>query len=429
MRQAVLIRAIVARAAVPAACAWLFGALMATGCACERRIGIEGDTGLDEAGDPAGDTGGDSSTDMGADVDVGDSAHDTAVDPYFDPIYDGFGETGWRDSTVPLCRTPLSGEIHGRDVWSDPRGVFLLVDVGIADGTRNGVQRALFMNDGTGWSMAVDLFLEEPEYPLIAVDEITGVPGGPVLGWSGRALFTMDPLSGTTTRQEVGLDDLYVVDGALAYGILRDDPRLIVYDGVSWGPYPGDPVPYDVHRVWADNTLVFCAGYDGIVLSTDGSGWTVHATRTRDDFSANRGVSTDDVRAGTYEGTLHHWDGSDWTFVAWPSLAAGSDDCDNLDPQSIEGMWGKDGVLFFHTMKQIVMWDGAGFTVLASWPGIQTPLGGGSYWCADAMYINSIWGNSASELFIVVLGPEIPTEPGTCPEYLLWWDGNEFHWF
>jgi hypothetical protein len=77
--------------------------------------------------------------------------------------------------------------------------------------------------------------------------------------------------------------------------------------------------------------------------------------------------------------------------------------------------WGREDILFIATSHQLTIWDGATFNVLG-------------YWEGAGIQVHGIWGNSPDEVFLAVHQPYSAT--GDCgPEYLLWWDGYEFHWF
>jgi hypothetical protein len=378
--------------------------VLVSGCGCSE-TGLSGDTDVDGDADISdGHTWGDATSDL--------------------PI-DNLGPPGWRGSTVPLCPDGDTIRLMGVDVWSEPSAVFLLLDHETWS-PPHGAQRSLWRNEGSGWTTLVDILVEEIEPPLVLVESIAGVPGGDIFAWGWYSFFSIDSTSGDMEREDLGLWDLFVVREDLAYGILSEDPRLIRYNGTSWGPYPGDPLPYNVMHVWANETDIFCTGENGIVLSTDGDGWTVHDTGTLRELSTVWGFSTDDVWAGGGRGILIHWDGEVWNSMEWPDAGDGTDDC--RDPgETINGIWGSDGVLFFHTINQVVMWDGVEFRIIAYWPGERTTHPEGWSYCQDALRIQSIWGNSPDELFIVVAEGEGTTP--ACERYLLWWDGHEFHWF
>ena len=102
-----------------------------------------------------------------------------------------------------------------------------------------------------------------------------------------------------------------------------------------------------------------------------------------------------------------HYDGSDWTSMDWPNS--------EIDIRQVRALWGSEGILYIVTTHQLAMWDGSSFSVLG-------------YWEGSGIGIDEIWGNSPDEVFLAVIQPR--TSSGDCgPEYLLMWDGHEFHWF
>ncbi len=396
--------------------------LVLGGCGCTESTGLVGDTSIDWTTEtpvpdapwpdvPVTDVIGPDGRDA---VDI-PGTETPSTDASWDPAIEGMGDPGWRDSIEPYCRDEESFFME-LDIWSDHRGVFVVVG-GMEPIPEFG--GTLIFNGGSGWSelLSVDpMFPEEGGFMWVK-----GIPGGPVFlwGWMGT-MTTYDLGSGTSTVDWVNLTDVHAVSSSLAYATTGEGPRLLKWEDGSWGPFPGDPVPYSTNKVWADETSIFCAGETGIILSWEDGSWTVHDTRTIEYITSIWGFSSRDVWAGTDRGTLLHYDGADWEHVTWPDMGDGSDCRPTRD--GIMGMWGVDGVLFFHTSRQLVMWDGAGFRTLGYWAGTYS----GGY-CRGEVLIRGIWGNSASELFLVVHESEIDT--ALCEEYILWWDGSAFHWF
>jgi hypothetical protein len=221
---------------------------------------------------------------------------------------------------------------------------------------------------------------------------------------------------------------VHVVDETLAYQLLREG-LLTFWDGESWSPYPLEPISYDVSLVWGDRSSVFVAGRDGLIMSEVDGDWQVHDTGTMEMIRSLWGFAGNDVWAGTNDGRLLHWNGDVWEDIEWPDSGESPDSGTCLRRgESINGMWGTDGILFFHTYTQFVMWDGAEFVVLGYWPGEYTELSDGEYGCENRLQITGIWGNSPEEVFLSIENTEL--YEGDCGrEFLLWWDGSEFHWF
>ena len=175
---------------------------------------------------------------------------------------------------------------------------------------------------------------------------------------------------------------------------------------------------------------MYVAGASGVIMSEEDGGWRIHDTHTLDDIWSIWGFSDDDVWAGTGNGNLLHWNGTDWQQVEWPSEAEHSEpEYCSYRGDPIRGMWGIDSVLYFHTGNQIGVWDGAEFSILGHWPGedVWYPEIEG-HDCINGVWINAIWGNSPDEVFFAVSAASHATED-CAPQILLWWDGSEFHWF
>ena len=115
------------------------------------------------------------STDIGGDTGI-DFRRDTTVeDPSFDPPIENLGDPGWRDSTEPWC---VSGEMarNGWDLWSDERGVFVIIDLYDPSGGSGPLwaEHTIYFNGGAGWGPYLSGPSSDHE---TCVNELTGVPG------------------------------------------------------------------------------------------------------------------------------------------------------------------------------------------------------------------------------------------------------------
>ena len=392
----------------------VFLSVFVTGCSCQHGIGITGQDDIDE----------DVDHDSTLDIPVGD--------PVWDPLLEGLGEPGWRDSTEPYFRCD-GWLLDSWSIWSDARGVFTITELrnpGDAswpteDPEESPTHHRVAFNDGTGWRFLFD----EWAGGGTCQEKLTGMPDGPLYVF---AEITDECWWEAGTDSGITLEILeskavHVVDETLALAF-RSGGLLIYWDGDSWGPYPPDPIPYDVDHLWADHSSVWVAGDEGLILSEEDGGWRIHDTGTLEQISSLWGFADNDVWAGTRSGELLHWNGDIWENIEWPDRGESAEppSC-GLSGESIRGMWGSDGVLFFHTNHQVAMWDGADFTVIGYWPGEDVWRDGEWHGCENGIAIRDMWGNSHDEVFFAVLSSEFHDEP--CgDEFLLWWDGTEFHW-
>jgi hypothetical protein len=304
-------------------------------------------------------------------------------------------------------------------------GEFFYRDAGAACPSDDCYGRAgIHRNTGTGWSFV----WEQPEDWLLDTSHswLSGVANGPLFVLN-RGLscefYIIDPPS-----QDCAMDgaetvqDVFAVNSSLVFGIKGE--KVVYWDGSTWGPYPAAYTPYEVQRIWADGESVFCAGPEGTVISLEGEDWRIHDTGTLTGFADIWGFGADDVWVAGGDTGLMHFDGTSWTEVEWPSLTDPEDSCQF---EEFGEFWGADGILFFHTYDQLIMWDGVAFSVLGHWPAHMVETTDGPQ-CVGGIEITGIWGNSPDEVFLAVRDRSHLTE-GCGMENILWWDGTEFHWF
>lgn len=351
--------------------------------------------------------------------DVTDDSHVDIAE--WDPPIDNLGDPGWRESETPFCRED-DGFFSPRHIWSDLRGVLVTYP-----NTDMPPVNSIIFNDGSGWRNVYEPDPYDPERDLYGTEKLEGVIGGTIFGWSpDRGMVTELLLEAVTlSREDFGAFDLHVVRDSLAYALVPDDPRLFLWDGISWGPFAGAPLLHDVGHIWADETSLFVAGDLGLILSYGDGVWDIHDTRTTSSITSLWGFHANDVWAGTYHGELLHYNGTEWATVSWPSQADDSDMCRSRN-QPIVGMWGYSERLFFHSRHELVTESEGVFTILGYWPGIETHSGP-TWYCDGWLSIQAIWGNSSTELFILVMGSEVVVD--VCSEFVLFWDGAMFHRF
>lgn len=360
---------------------------------------------------------------------------DGEVDPWAPPIGDA-GEVGWRDSTEPweppaLPDCELTASSSPLDIWSDSAGVYglygwdLLSRTG-GGGAGTGGFISVAFNDGSGWTdYSTWRCGDELRARTCGVSHLAGRIREGLVAWGNSAVVLIGPSS---VSEPWGImydvEDIWVVHEDLAYAYWRGG--LIHYNGRTWSVMPAEPPMLGVQLVWADEDDVWLVGQRGRVASLDGDRWVLHDVGTINDFTSIWGFDGDDVWLASGS-DLFHYDGTAWSEVTWPNVASGGP-CDPLGGYGIGDFWGADGVLFFHTGSYIVRGVGDDFAVIGHWP--QTHDGTR---CTGGIRVVDIWGNSPTEVFVAAMDPS-QVAPSCGPEgsgraFLLFWDGNSFHWF
>jgi hypothetical protein len=333
-------------------------------------------------------------------------------DATWDPSIELLGDAGWRDSTEPWC--PGTGEqMRSYDVWSNEETVHVIIsETVLLDGYYQDVNH-IYKNSGTGWEL-----VHEASAASIGAEDttcfinITGTLNSQILLWGTGTLCTLAYLYEGMIDWEPTLRvyDVFVVNDELAYAIadMAGSIKAVRFLDGTWEPIPVE-IPYSVNNIWGNDSVIFLVGSDGTIMSIIEERLTIHDSGTIEDITAVWGFSPNDVWVGQESGMLRHFDGTIWTEVDWP----------RVDGQNISGMWGTDSTLFFHTAHTIAAWSGGIVRVLGRWlPDDEHP----------GIGIASVWGNSTEEVFLSVIDNGHYSE--ACgPEYLLWWDGSEFHWF
>lgn len=349
--------------------------------------------------------------------------------PYAGEQPGSVGEPGWRDSTQPWVGQDYDLQtIYA--IWSRPEAVYV-VRAGMPESGSGGGpddyqgQWRIFRNDGTGW---LPHWESGPTGGRVGEGLFTGFPDGRLVvggimsdGQSDLTMIEAD--ASQTTGYLLNARHVFVVDDALAYAATGTQQKLVRYGDLHWEPLPVDS-PYQLNRVWAGDGALFGVGTFGTVVSLEESGWRVHDSGSVDDFSQVWGFSANDVWIASYSGQLRHWNGQTWSQVSWPGRSPWTDGW-----YSVEGMWGADGAIFFHSFWQLVRCESATLQCeeIAYWP--CTPYSEGNLdYCEGGVAIQSMWGNSPDEVFLAVNAPVLDAGSRDNP-FLLWYDGALFHWF
>jgi hypothetical protein len=349
------------------------------------------------------------------------------TDPWVPPLpEDDVGEPGWRDSEDPLCIRNANFQPALGSIWSDSRGVFVasvvesVYDPNVPNSCGGCLRETVHHNDGSGWKEVEGLAADRRNFVSNGPVFVTGFDNGPLVlyGHSYTEMGTPCGLSSYDFDDKVrvcqpvdSVYDVAVVSDTLAYGLLQG--QLIKYDGTSWGPLPiAAPIP-ELFRMWADETTVMAlAGGPGVIYTLKDGMFKVEDTRTLENFMSIFGFSPTDVWAGTYQGSLFHYDGTAWTKVEWEKPT-----CEGF--ASIGGMWGVDGTLYFITQNSVHRATGTTVEKL-------TELEGDCQQFNGPRAFGAIWGASANEVYVSLLDGTQPNN--NCGNsFMLYFDGSKFH--
>lgn len=301
--------------------------------------------------------------------------------------------SGWRESHQPFCSSPAaSGDIlRDLQVWSDARGVFVLVGFDSGSST-------ISTNTGSGWNATYTWSSRD------GLPGLTGFPNGPLVVYPG-SVCPIDFIDGgvASCAGAQNVNDVAVVNSNLAYGVYQD--RVLRFDGNFWTQL-GGPLPSAGQRlaesVWADaSTIVVIADGGRVFVISPGGDPVLQTGIPGVDSHGVWGFGASDIWIGNNEGQLYHYDG-----VAWSLKASIPGDC-----HQIWKLWGSEGSLFVLTSSLFGRWDGSGITTLSSLA------------CDDTASFWDLWGNSPSEVF-VVLEDRTHGIAGCGPAQVQWFNGS-----
>ena len=301
----------------------------------------------------------------------------------------------WRESYQPFCSSPAV-VVGSLNVWSDARGVFVLASLDSDPPT-------ISTNTGSGWNTTYAW----PSYPPWMPEGVglKGFVNGPLIVYPGpgcRIEFIDGPVASCSGAQSVR--DVAVVNSSLAYAVYQD--RVLRFDGSFWtqlgGPLQGGPgLPFFQQSVWADASTIVVVADGGVWVIPSGGDPVLQKGLPEVNFGAVWGFGASDIWIGNVEGQLYHYDG-----VAWSLKASIPGDCG-----WIYKLWGSEGSLFVLTPNLFGRWDGSGITTLSSLA------------CDDTAQFKDFWGNSPSEVF-VVLEDRTHGTAGCGPAQVQWFNGS-----
>ena len=312
----------------------------------------------------------------------------------------------WRNSGQPICNKAGRSRNYVDSVWSDARGVYVLMSV--HDSFASMVGRMwIYFNDGSGWK----IIHEEPEpFP----GKITGFPGGGVLLQRARGRSSPSMTSCGLKRIDKGradceipgaVTDVHVAGPQTAYAIRND--RVLKYSGGQWtqlgqplGDGSGSFVP---EAIWGDQNTVVVIGASGVYLGRADTGAFVLQAGAPQGASAVFGFGPTDIWVGTGSGEVWQFDGTQWKAVISSSTPSA------MCKRTVQDLWGADGKLFVLGRQHLLTLEMGSMTELASW-------------CEVGVRLTSIWGNSSQEVF---MGVRDTGEIQCSSQFLIWYNGSQ----
>jgi hypothetical protein len=303
----------------------------------------------------------------------------------------------WRSSYDRFCEKTDYHYAGLVSVWSDHRGVFLLVH-----DTYHDLPPTIRSNTGAGWQTS---YTWPSEVWMYSVNGgLRGIVDGPLIAF-GILPCTIQLVDGTgasCSGAPSRVQGMVVVNPTLAYAV--SDREVLRFDGSLWTQL-GDPLPNIpsaqtrpmARAIWADSSIAVVVANEGGVYFIDPSSGqvTLQDGLPGSHFGSVWGFGSKDIWIGSDAGELYHYDGNGWS-LAW-----------STGDSAIIRLWGSEGVLFVASWTTFAQWDGNRFLVLDSVT-------------SEGMYTD-LWGNSPKEVFITV---DLFHDEDCGPYQLRWFNGS-----
>jgi len=409
---------------------WLLGAVIASGVwivACGKETNtVDNDPGSAGSAAATGNGGGGSGNAAGGAGIAGGiggmaGAADAAVDaglhvdqrpppPMWNPPIP-LGAPGWRQSTEPLCEA-YRGHYTAYDIWADQRGVFALFGIACQNldgkGPCSGEGTTLQFNDGSGWRTIYDTRVAGRDTHL------AGMPGGSLMlfpkscgsmgfGISRMGRNAVRTCAAAVTGPEV---DSFGTGPDLAYGIDSNLSMTRVLKLAGGESSVVSTLPMSAFAVWADAQSVVAVGEKETVFVKTGTSDFVRLSNVpAGDYGSVCGYGANDLWMQNNAAQLVHYNGTTWD-ILWPGGTGYFGD-----------LWGDGTHVYFHTGALFGRWNGTKVEFLLGEP--NKPLPG---------LVRGLTGISSSEVFVAYRDPQFDNYQ--CGgEFILWFDGKQFHRF
>jgi formylglycine-generating enzyme required for sulfatase activity/plastocyanin len=292
----------------------------------------------------------------------------------------------------------------------------------------NGTGRVLVSDPPSLTSIAdVDGDQYSPELSSGAVTfTLAGTSFGASQSLTGGTVKFKDTSTGVTTTATIGTWNNTAITGTVtlsqgSYFVYvtsngASTCNAVYYYKAFWFWQNPKPQGNSLQSVWGSSgNDVFAVGYNGTISHYDGSNWTAQASGTTDTLESVWGSSSTDVFAVGESGKILHYDGSNWTAQTSGTY------------ETLYGIWGSSNTDVFAVGGggKILHYDGSNWTAQNSgttntlygvWGSSSNDIfavGGsgkilhydGSNWTAQASgttdTLESVWGSSSTDVFAV----------------------------
>lgn len=362
---------------------------------------------------------------------------------------------GWRSDKPVFC--PPTGALDAIDLWSDARGVYVIVSgqsvlgendsaddkdvalpagagggggfggVGGVGGTGTGgvggtgspprctssrcMGEAIYFSDGeSGWQR----IHERRENTSRGGRRLSGVPGGALISYSVAGADSFPDLCGlgrlegtqwTCDRQGVDVGGVNGAGPDRAFATLG--MSVVSFDGVDWSVV--EPAASDTLRgVWANESALFTVDVVGNAMRLAGDSWQRHAA---DRLVMNVwGSGSDDVWLTDVAGAVWRLDDSATDLVVTAPRA----DCGEGDPTV--HVWGTADALFLYSERTLHRWNGTTLERLGDWSCERR-----------GVRLTRVWGNNPTEVFLAFEDVERGFTHVCGSAVVVFFDGTTFH--
>ena len=256
----------------------------------------------------------------------------------------------------------------------------------------------IYFNDGNGWSVNYG-----DRKAIGNSVELTGFTGGPLVRY-GTSPCGIEVMANGVFVCSAGVDQVttvFTINQQIAYGSYANQP--IAYDGARWTAWGNALSPSDdyILSLWAsENTVAIGTSYGRVYkyLNADPTQAVLLPGLPAARNLALWGFASDNLWVGNNDSQIYRYDGSSWSPV-WTA----TDQCG-----AIRGMWGASNSLYFITDSLIGTIRNGQVEILMN------------YGCGGPIQVQSLWGNSVSEVFFALTDT---SQPDCGRIKLLWYNG------